>query len=302
MRGYSEPYNGKQQEPRILAHISRDPNLLAAYAQNKDLYAWMASIVYQLPYDECLEFRDGKENPEGKKRRDSMKILVLALMYGRGVDSTAEQLHVTKKAAQKIIDTFFNEFPSVKATIEDVQKGAREKGYVKTVSGRKRRLFDMQLPPFEILNGDGTDPNDEIADYFYARLVKARYYRDVLAIKDEAVKMELRVIDNRMKIADAERQCLNSVIQGSAADVTKIAMLELWRNARLNEIGFKMLVTVHDEIIGEAPIEHALEAESLLERIMIDSVADFISVPMKVDTECSDRWTGNSIKSTLSQN
>ena len=67
-----------QQEPRILAHCSNDQNLINAYKEGKDIYAWIASFIYKVPYDECKEFRpDGTTNPEGKKRRDSVKSIIL---------------------------------------------------------------------------------------------------------------------------------------------------------------------------------------------------------------------------------
>ena len=69
---------GPQQEPRILAHMSGDQNFQDAYAHGKDIYAWCGSIVYNIPYEECLEFRpDGSVNPEGKQRRSNMKSVIL---------------------------------------------------------------------------------------------------------------------------------------------------------------------------------------------------------------------------------
>ena len=67
-----------QQEPRTLAHMSKDEHLIQAYRDGKDIYAWIAEKIYNVPYDECREFRaDGTKNPEGKKRRDSVKSIIL---------------------------------------------------------------------------------------------------------------------------------------------------------------------------------------------------------------------------------
>ena len=67
-----------QQEPRTLAHMSQDEHLIQAYRDGKDIYAWIAEKIYKVPYEECKEFRpDGTKNPEGKKRRDSVKSIIL---------------------------------------------------------------------------------------------------------------------------------------------------------------------------------------------------------------------------------
>lgn len=282
----------------MLAHLSQDPNLLNAYAQGKDLYAWMAAIVYNLPYEQCLEFDpSGTENPDGKIRRDSMKILVLALMYGRGVSSTAAQLGVTKKRAQEIIDTFFNEFPRVKETIHYYQDMARQLGYVKTVYGRKRRLPDIRLDPyvFTFIDSSKGEVDDVTKSQLYSSLSYAFSFEDRGRIKAQAKENGIRVIDNTVKIADAERQCLNSVIQGTAADITKIAMLAIARDEKMLQWGAKMILTVHDEIIIEVAEQYAFEAAEHLGYLMVASVADTISVPMGVDLEVSTAWTGENL-------
>lgn len=303
-----------QQEPRCLAHMSRDESMIKAYLDNKDLYALIASELYSKPYDECLEFRpDGTKNPDGKKRRDSVKSVLLGIMYGRGSGSIAEQMGISKKEADKIIADFFKQFPRVADFVLSSQQLARDYGYVETACGRKRRLTDMQLEPYEItcvasaksanFNPlfDDEDEEDEIDlsfvpddifEYYVEKMEKAWSRQAKEKIKEEALAEGYKIVDNGGKIADAERQCVNSIIQGSSADITKMAMVDIFRDEELRRLDFKLLLTVHDEVIGTCPIENAKVAGERLSQVMINAAKHVIAVPMKCDVEVTDRWYG----------
>lgn len=301
-----------QQEPRTLAHMSQDHNLITAYREGKDIYAWIGSLVFNVPYEECKEFRpDGTKNPEGKKRRDQMKAVVLGIMYGRSAPSIAEQLKISNKEAQGIIDAFFKAFPDVKAFIDNTIEQARCTGFVETAWGRKRRLPDMQLPDFELsliggkpLNFDplfdeeAEESEPKIDEYTYQKWMRmlrnCRSYKDLEALKGRAKAEGIHVKDNRGFIAEASRQCVNSIIQGSSADMTKRAMILVGNDARLKELGYKLLLNVHDELIGECPLENAKEVAARVSELMTKS-ADIISVPMKCDAEVSKCWYGEAI-------
>lgn len=306
-----------QQEPRCLAHMSGDENMIKAYVENKDIYSIIASKLYDKPYDECLEFRpDGSTNVEGKKRRNSVKPVLLGIMYGRGSASIAEQMGISKKEAEKVIQDFFKSFPKVAEFVIYAQSSARELGYVETAAGRKRRLPDMQLDPYEITpvqtatsanfnplfddeDDDDFDPDyvpDEIY-YKYANLMDKAWGRNRKEkIKAQALEEGYKIVDNGGKIADAERQCVNSIIQGSSADITKTAMLNIFRDKELKELGFKLLLTVHDEVIGMCPRENAKQTSERLSRVMIDAAKGIISLPMKCDVEVTEIWYGEPIK------
>lgn len=236
-----------QQEPRILAFVSNDETLINAYLQGKDIYATVGSIVYKLPYQECLEFYpDGSVNKEGKQRRTSMKAVVLGIMYGRGESSIAENLGITVKEAENIIRDFYGAFPKVKKWVDYTMSFAKSYGYVQTVYGRKRRLTKLK-------------------------------YSNNLSMGEKSHLL---------------RQAVNSVIQGSAADVTKKAMLNLYRNKKLRELGYKIVITVHDEVIGTCPYENVNEVAEEIAKVMIEAPKDRITVPMKVDVEKVVRWYG----------
>ena len=139
-----------------------DPQMYDAFMQGKDLYVEIASKAFNKPYDECKEFRpDGTVNKAGKERRSQAKTILLGVLYGRGVDSIAEQLGTTTREAQQIKDSVFRGFPAIKQFEEDSIQMSKEIGYVTTVCGRKRRLPSMMLPDYEVVWKDGVAPDDD---------------------------------------------------------------------------------------------------------------------------------------------
>lgn len=306
-----------QQEPRCLAHMSDDPHMLQTYLEGKDLYATIASKIYKMPYDECKEFRaDGTVNPDGKARRTSVKPVLLGLMYGRGVPSIAEQMKISTQEAQKIIDDFYAEFPKVKEFVDFAQTFARDYGFVETAWGRKRRLSDMQLPPIEIKPciksySDNFDPfafdateaipqddyvPDEVYRKYYTLLNRARGRQQQQKVKELAEQEGYTIKDNRGFIEDAKRQCVNSIIQGSAADMTKLTMIKIFNDEELNKLGYKLIIPVHDEVLGICPRENAKAVRDRLEYIMVHIVDGKFKIPMKCDIEVTERWYGEGIE------
>lgn len=304
-----------QQEPRILAHLSKDESLLNAYKEGKDIYAFIASITFHVPYEECQEFyfengkKTDKVNKEGKKRRTQIKSVVLGIMYGRGTASVAEQLSISREEAQVIINAFFDAFPGIKKYVEDCQGRTKKIGYTTTVWGRRRYLKYIMMEPYDFKYGINRpinfdplfDSDDEIVDevstedksYYINKLSKASFFQRK-KIMEEAEKQGIIITDNTGYVAEAERQCVNSEVQGSAADMTKKAMVALYRDERLRKLGYRLLMSVHDETIGECPYENRHEVGNLVKEIMIEA-NDRVKVPMKCDVEVSYVWYGPSI-------
>ena len=252
-----------------------------------------------------------KTNPEGKSRRSQAKSILLGVLYGRGTPSVAEQLHCSVDEAQAIKDSVFQGFPAIKKFEEDSLEMAREIGYVTTVCGRKRRLPNLQLPeyefrwlpgfsnpyddPLDFTTSADIDVPDEWCEYFWRKLIHSKF-KERQRIYEEANKKGIDVINNGAKIAESTRQCVNARIQGSAADLTKLAMLELHRNERLKELGFRMLIPVHDEIIAECPLENVKECSELLAETMSKAAEQILEMPIRCDVEITDRWYGETIE------
>ena len=299
-----------QQEPRILAHLCGDENMINAYRTGKDLYSTMASLAFKVPYEDCREFReDGSVNKEGKKRRSHIKGIVLGLMYGRGDASVAENLGISIDEAKNLSNSLFEAFPKMKEYIEKSKVEAKKIGYTTTLWGRRRYLKHIQKDKYEFKYGINRptnfdplfDSNDDIdnevpqniKDYYTALMEKTNFIGR-RKIEQDALKEGIIITDNSGYLAESERQVVNGIVQGSAADMTKRAMVALFNNKELKDLGFRLLMSVHDENIGECPRENIKKVRELLSNIMIKA-NDRCSVPMKCDAEVSEYWYGPSI-------
>ena len=297
-----------QQEPKVMTAMCGDPEMIKAYQEGKDLYASIAALAFGTTYENCLEFRpDGTTNKEGKERRSSAKSILLGILYGRGINSIAEQLHTTKQKAQQIQDRVFRGFPAIKQFEDDTLYMARTYGFVTTYWGRKRRLPEMQLDEFEFKWKPGygdVDPlsfDNEVTESEVPYEIQQAYIKKLRnnpfkkrPIIEQAASEGIIIIDNGGKIADATRQCVNSRIQGSAADLTKMAAVKIHKCERLKELGFRLLIPVHDEFIGECPEENAKECKELFAQCMCDAAVD-LGIPISCDVSVTRRWYGEEI-------
>lgn len=297
------------QEPRLTAHMSKDTKMIAAYCAGKDLYVEIAALAFGLPSSECAEFRpDGSKNPEGKKRRQTAKAIVLGVCYGKGVPAIADDLGISVKKAQEIYDKIMQSFPGLKQFMVDSETMAITYGFVTTVWGRKRRLPNIQLPKYEfvVVGGSKGATFDPLADEVeeteptitateratYTMMLDKAYGREARnEVKKKLLAKGIKVVDNGGFIAEAKRQTVNSRIQGSAADQTKLAMILVGNDQPLRDMGFRLLLTVHDELIGEAPIPVAKEASERFAFLMVEAAKE-LSVPSKCDVEITTKWQG----------
>ena len=319
-----------QQEPRLLSHYSQDENMITAYKQGKDLYATIASGVYKMGYWDCMErYEDGSPNTEGKKRRQSVKAILLGIMYGRGARAIAEQIGSTVERAQEIVDDFYKSFPSVKTWMDASLTKLKERNYVEDFYGRRRRLPDINLPAYDIkrLKPQSTaetfNPFINCKDRVISDPLEAKWraivdekvdasqrFQQEKAIKEGKVfekndemsnkqyeKLAKEALKDGIKIeaftgrrSQAERQCVNAMIQGGAATMTKIAMNKIYRDPILNQYGFKMLIGVHDELIGQCKEEYKDICADRLCEVMKTCVSDIVDVPFKCDPSVVRRW------------
>lgn len=304
-----------QQEPSCLASFCNEMGYTSLYdarVQGDDIYSHVASACFQVPYEMCLEFdKDGNLNPkEYKQRRSDAKPVLLGILYGRGDDSVAEGMNISLDKAKQLKANLFYQYPEIKKFEDESILMAETLGYVTTVCGRKRRLPAMQLPLYEFKWSEDAPIADDVLDfesedttlpvpqsrvnYYLKKLQNCRYSQKQYIFK-EANKEGIWIIDNNNKIADTTRQCVNARIQGSAADLTKLAMIDLSNNDRLKELGFKLLIPVHDEVIAECPIENAKECSQLLAQVMSDAAQKILHMPFNCDVVVSKEWYGKEI-------
>lgn len=296
-----------QQEIKGMAQMCGDDGMIEAFRQGKDFYAEIASVAFGYPYEECLEFRpDGTTNPDGKARRAQAKSILLGINYGRGAASIAEQVGCTKQEAERIKDDVFKGFPAIAEFERQSYEMAETLGYVTTLWGRKRRLPSMLLPDFEFeyIDKDSSDPlsfeddeDTEVPDKIinsYMRRLKNAWGSKRGAIIAEAKQEGIKITDHTR---DKDyTKIVNARIQGTAADMTKLAMIALNRNERLRELGFRMLIPIHDEILAECPEENAAEVVPLFAKIMSEAPGERFVVPISCDVEITHRWYGKKYK------
>ncbi len=217
-----------QIELRVLAHLSGDETLIAAFERGDDIHDQTAAKVFGV---------DSTLDPHELRRR--AKIVNYALLYGKTAFTLAKDIGVTQQAAQTFIDAYFAGFPMVRAFIDKTLADARVSGFVQTIFGRRR-----PVPELTSRNG--------------------------------------------MIRAASERAAVNMPIQGTAADILKKAMIDVDAALAESHPRAKMILTVHDELLFEAPKEEAEAIAAIVKQKM--SAAVPLRVPLDVDVGIGENW------------
>jgi DNA polymerase-1 len=228
-----------QIELRLLAHLSKDEALTAAFHGGEDIHTAVAAQIHAVKPEDVT-----------REQRSGAKMVNFGIIYGVTPFGLARRLGVSNSEAAEIIDGYKARFPGITTFLQECIDEAHEKGYVETMMGRRRPILDI-------------DSN------------------------------------NPARRALAERMAINSVVQGSAADLIKIAMIDLhhrlsphaahWRDGSPPEIeGVRMLLQIHDELVFEAPEGVSEQARALIVERM--EAAMDLSVPLRVDSAISQSW------------
>lgn len=302
--------------------------MIDTFKSGRDIYATIGSIAFEVPYEDCLEFNPDTHEyqPDGNLRRTRAKPMVLGINYGMEAKSLGEKIFGDDKSiseeektamAKKVFDAVMNGFHVLKAAIAGCKRRTKELGYTETILGRRRHFPNIQLPEysFEPMKGyvnpdiDPLNPatftdDDGIPERIQEALrrefktfkYKGQVYR---RIKELAEYEKIKVIDNTGKIAEAEREAWNAVIQGSAAELTKMAMLRLENDPEWISIGGRLIIPVHDELIVEVPFEHREKGAEVLKRCM-EEAGGFLPFTISCDIEMTFRWYGLAVEDILS--
>jgi len=217
-----------QIELRVLAHLSGDETLIAAFARGDDIHDQTALKVFGA---------DSTLDPHELRRR--AKIVNYALLYGKTAFTLARDIGVTQQAAQQFIDAYFAGFPRVRAFIDRTLEEARASGVVTTLFGRRRLVPEL------------TSRNGQIR-------------------------------------AAAERVAVNMPIQGTAADILKRAMIDVDAALAARHPRARMILTVHDDLLFEAPEDQAQEVAAVVREQMSSAVP--LAVPLDVDVGIGASW------------
>lgn len=269
-----------QIEPRTLAHMSGDPKFSDPYLSGGDLYVQIASDVYNIPYENALEADDTywREHTDLPKHPRSLaKVILLAVMYGISPYSLADQLYATPDEAENFINDFYMSYPVVREWMDSVVAFVDKNGYVQTLFGRKRRF-----PGHIQLSKQYHAVADRVKQFNGGEIPKNIWKSDV------PYKLKQQFWNVRKPYSRVERQSVNAVIQGSASDILKRAMINVYKHIKTKHKDWKFLATIHDEILLEIPDTTTPEEITEVENIMRETTQ--LKVPIKVDTEVMKRW------------
>ena len=217
-----------QIELRIMAHLSGDEGLLAAFAENQDIHRATASEV----------FSTALEDVDSDQRR-SAKAINFGLIYGMSAFGLARQLGTGRSEAQSYIELYFDRYPGVKAYMEQIRTQAREQQFVETIFGRKLYLPDISS-------------------------------------------------SNHARRQGAERAAINAPMQGTAADLIKLAMLAIDSWLTEQALKTRMIMQVHDELVLEVPDSELKDVPEVIASLM-SGVAE-LRVPLRVDVGSGANW------------
>ena len=217
-----------QIELRILAHLSQDSGLLAAFKNNEDVHQRTAAQIFSCPLEQVT--------PE---QRRMAKMINFGLIYGMSAFGLAANLNISRTAAQQYMDAYFTQYPSVLQYMEQTKQFAREHGYVQTHFGRRLYLSDINSK-------------------------------------------------NQGKRQGAERAAINAPMQGTSADLIKLAMVDVQKALIAEKLASCLIMQVHDELVFEVPQNEVERMRVLVPACMAGVVA--WDVPLLVEVGVGQNW------------
>jgi DNA polymerase-1 len=217
-----------QIELRVMAHFSRDENMIAAFNRSEDIHTATAALIYHV-----------KPVQVSREMRAKAKVANFGISYGISSFGLSQRLNISRNEAKDLIEGYFRSYPGVRAYMDHSVRMAREQGFVTTILGRRRYLPDIQS-------------------------------------------------QNQVVRGIAERNAINSPIQGSAADIIKIAMVRI--HSEFERRGFRsaMVLQVHDELNFDVYQPELAEIKEIVRHEMEHAVQ--LRVPLVVDLGIGKNW------------
>ena len=217
-----------QIELRILAHMSGDEKLIAAYNSSEDIHRATAAEVFNTPIDEVTPLQ-----------RSNAKAVNFGIIYGMSSFGLSQDLSITPKEAKAYIDKYFATYPSIKEFIDGLVSSAKEKGYSLTMFNRRREIPELSSGNF-------------------------------------------------MQRSFGERVAMNAPIQGTAADIIKLAMIRVSRALKEKGLKSHLILQVHDELLVETAIDEIDDVRQILTEGMKEAVS--LKVPLEIDIKQGKNW------------
>jgi DNA polymerase-1 len=216
-----------QIELRLMAHLSKDANMIEAFRNNEDIHSSTAGKIYNI----------SPENVTAEMRRKA-KTANFGIIYGISAFGLSQRLNISRSEAKKLIDSYFNSYGRVKEYMEKSIEMAKEKGYAETIFGRRRYLKDINSA-------------------------------------------------NALIRGMAERNAINTPLQGSAADIIKLAMVNIHKRLS-GRYRTRMILQVHDELIFDVYRPELDEIKNLVKYEMENAVS--LEIPITTDIGVGENW------------
>ncbi|RFC54270.1 DNA polymerase I [Brumimicrobium aurantiacum] len=217
-----------QIELRIIAALSEDANMIEAFQNGQDIHAATAAKVFGVDINEV-----------SREQRSNAKAVNFGIIYGQSAFGLSQNLGISRREAKSIIDSYFEQYPTIKAYMEKVKEEAKEKGYVETIMKRRRYLPDIHSK-------------------------------------------------NAIVRGFAERNAINAPIQGSAADIIKVAMINIYNKMREKKLTSRMLLQVHDELVFDVLKSEKDIVANIVKEEMEGAVQ--LEVPLDIEMEFATNW------------
>lgn len=249
-----------QIELRILAHYSEDDAMCAAFARDDDIHALVASQVFGVPLDQVTS-----------AQRRSAKAVNFGVIYGQSPFGLAKSLGISQEEAAAFIDGYFAKYRGVAAFMLRTLDECGRQGYVTTILGRRRAI-------------QGVRPIEKAIEKVSGTFSSAA---DSAELQD-AAREKVPDTFSRRPLNLPERTAVNTVIQGSAADLIKLAMIAIDRRLREESRTAKLILQIHDELVFEVPEDGVAPLARLVDQEM-RSVLE-LRVPLKVDVKWGENW------------
>jgi DNA polymerase-1 len=217
-----------QIELRIIAALSKDPNMISAFKSGHDIHAATAAKVFNVPLEQVT-----------REQRSAAKAVNFGIIYGQSAFGLAQNLQISRTEAKGIIDAYFEQYDTIKSYMTNVIAQAREQGFVETILKRRRYLPDIHSA-------------------------------------------------NAVVRGFAERNAINAPIQGSAADIIKMAMIAVYKAMNKEKLKSKMILQVHDELVFDVHRDELQIMQQLVKTAMEAAVE--MEVPMEVEMKAAENW------------
>jgi len=217
-----------QIELRIIAALSEEDNMIAAFKEGADIHAATAAKVFNVPLESV-----------SREQRSHAKTVNFGIIYGVSAFGLSNQTDLSRAESKALIDTYYESYPKLKAYMNSQVNFARENGYVETVLGRRRYLKDINA-------------------------------------------------NNAIVRGAAERNAVNAPIQGSAADIIKLAMIAVQKALDDQKLRTKMLLQVHDELVFDVYKPELEQVKALVKSAMENAFT--LTVPLDVELGVGENW------------